>query len=52
MEASQLQARVPAPSDAELDSLALVAPPMTGAEYLTATVLHALWQEMDSAFQL
>ena len=51
MEPSQLKARVPAPSDAELDSLALVAPPMIGAEYLTATVLHALWQELDSAFQ-
>ena len=24
---------------------------MTGAEYLTATVLRALWQELDSAFQ-
>ncbi len=50
LEASQLDARLPAPSDAELDSLALVAPPMTGAEYLTGTVLHALWQELDSAF--
>jgi superfamily II DNA or RNA helicase len=51
MEPSQLKARVPAPSDAELASLALVAPPMIGAEYLTATVLHTLWQELDSAFQ-
>jgi superfamily II DNA or RNA helicase len=51
LEASQPKVRVPAPSDAELDSLALVAPPMTGAEYLTATVLRALWQELDSAFQ-
>ncbi len=31
--------------------MALVAPPMIGAEYLTATVLHALWQELDTAFQ-
>jgi hypothetical protein len=51
LESSQLEARVLPPSDAELDSLALVAPPMTGAEYLTATVLQALWQEMDSAFR-
>ena len=51
LEASQLEAHVPAPSDAELASLALIAPPMTGGEYLTATVLHALWQELDSAFR-
>ncbi len=51
LEVSQLDARLPAPSDPELDSLALVAPPMTGAEYLTGTVLHALWQELDSAFR-
>src|SRR5256884_9368061 len=25
---------------------------MTGAEYLTAAVLHALWQETDAAFRL
>jgi superfamily II DNA or RNA helicase len=50
LEASQLEPRVPAPLDAELDSLALVAPPMTGAEYLTANVLRVLWQELDSAF--
>lgn len=51
LEAERLDARVQAPSDAELDSLALVAPPMTGAEYLTATVFRALWQELDSAFR-
>jgi superfamily II DNA or RNA helicase len=51
LEASQLDAEIPAPSDAELDSLALVAPPMIGAEYLTATVLQSLWQELDSAFR-
>ena len=50
LETSQQQARIPAPSQAELDSLALVAPPMTGAEYLTATVLNALWHELHSAF--
>jgi hypothetical protein len=31
-EASQLEPRIAAPSDAELDSLALGAPPMIGAE--------------------
>ena len=43
---------VPSPPDAELAWLALAAPPMTGAEYLTATVLQSLWQELDSAFRL
>jgi hypothetical protein len=51
LEASQLEPHIAAPSDAELDSLALGAPPMIGAEYLTATVLHALWQELDGAFR-
>jgi non-specific serine/threonine protein kinase len=40
------------PLDTELAWLALAAPPMTGAEYLTATVLQCLWQELDSAFGL
>ncbi|HEV2689002.1 MAG TPA: DEAD/DEAH box helicase [Bryobacteraceae bacterium] len=38
------------PADGQLDSLALAAPPMMGAEYLTATVLEALWRELDAAF--
>ena len=42
----------PSPPDAELAWLALAAPPMTGAEYLTATVLQSLWQELDNAFGL
>jgi non-specific serine/threonine protein kinase len=41
---------VPAPPDEELERMALAAPPMTGAEYLTAGVLRALWQELDTAF--
>ncbi|MGA9627227.1 MAG: DEAD/DEAH box helicase [Bryobacteraceae bacterium] len=41
---------VPAPPASELDRLALAAPPMTGAEYLTAEVLGALWRELDAAF--
>jgi len=51
LDAVQLEAQVPAPSDAELDSLALVPPPMAGAEYVTATVLQSLWREVDSAFR-
>jgi non-specific serine/threonine protein kinase len=42
--------RVPAPPAAEMESLALAAPPMTGAEYLTAAVLHGLWEEINAAF--
>jgi superfamily II DNA or RNA helicase len=42
----------PSPPDAELAWLALAAPPMTGAEYLTASVLQSLWQELDIAFGL
>jgi non-specific serine/threonine protein kinase len=34
----------------ELDRLALLAPPMTGGEYLTGAVLRALWEELDRAF--
>ena len=37
--------RVPPPADDELEALAAAAPPMTGAEYLTAAVLAALWRE-------
>ena len=44
-------AAVPAPSIDELESLALAAPPMTGAEYLTAAVLQALWDALDTAFR-
>ena len=32
--------------------MVLAAPPMTGAEYLTAAVLRALWQELDAAFDI
>ncbi len=41
---------VPAPTEAELASLVLTAPMMAGAEYLTADVLLALWNEMAQAF--
>ena len=43
---------VPPPIEAELQELALSAPAMTGAEYLTPEVLHALWQEIETAFRL
>jgi non-specific serine/threonine protein kinase len=39
------------PADAELDSLVLSVPPMTGAEYLTPAVLGSLWRELDTAFR-
>ncbi len=51
-ETSRHDPQVPAPPESELAQLVLEAPVMTGAEYLTAAVLHALWQEMDGAFRL
>jgi non-specific serine/threonine protein kinase len=45
-------AHVPTPPTGELEPLALAAPLMTGAEYLTIEILHALWQEMDAAFAI
>ena len=44
-------AAVPAPSIDDLESLALAAPPMTGAEYLTAAALQRLWEALDTAFR-
>jgi non-specific serine/threonine protein kinase len=41
---------VAAPTADELETLAAAAPPMMGAEYLTAAVLEVLWQELDRAF--
>src|SRR5712671_281341 len=41
---------VPAPAEEELSKMAAAAPPMTGAEYLTASVLADLWRHMDAAF--
>ncbi|MDR3700168.1 MAG: DEAD/DEAH box helicase [Candidatus Sulfopaludibacter sp.] len=40
----------PPPPDDDLESIAFAAPPMRGAEYLTAAVLRSLWEELDSAF--
>ena len=50
--ARSTKTHVPSPPDAELACLALAAPPMTGAEYLTATALQCLWQELAIAFGL
>src|SRR5579872_4455257 len=41
---------VPLPADEELNRMAAAAAPMTGAEYLTASVLADLWHLMDAAF--
>ncbi|MBF8287165.1 MAG: SNF2-related protein [Candidatus Rokubacteria bacterium] len=45
------KADIPALSSEELDSFASAPPPMTGAEYLTASVLQALWDAIDAAFR-
>src|SRR5256712_4533769 len=39
-------APIAAPQLTELEALAVAAPPMTGAEYITASVLDALWTEI------
>jgi non-specific serine/threonine protein kinase len=41
---------VPVRPDSEFDAVAGAAPPMIGAEYLTAAVLGDLWRRMDAAF--
>jgi non-specific serine/threonine protein kinase len=43
-------ARVAAPAEDELERIVFAAPPMVGAEYLTAAVLADLWRELDAAF--
>ncbi len=42
--------RIPPPPDDDLERISFAAPPMTGAEYLTASVLASLWQETGDAF--
>ena len=51
VEEHRVATQIPAPPPAELETLAAAAPPMTGAEYLTAPVLRALWEELDAAFR-
>ena len=48
-EVEDRRAEVP-PPDGDLQALALAAPAMPGAEYLTAEVLRALWTELGAAF--
>lgn len=44
------RAHPPTPHKSEFDQFVLAAPPITGAEYLSAAVLNDLWQELDRAF--
>jgi SNF2-related domain/SNF2 Helicase protein len=44
-------APIPAPARGELEALAAAAPPMDGAEYLTASVLETLWIEIAEALR-
>jgi non-specific serine/threonine protein kinase len=45
------RASIPAPALGELEAHAGAAPPMNGAEYVTASVLEALWAEIAGAFR-
>ena len=47
--AEPLPGRVPPPDAGELQALVWSAPPMDGAEYLSAGVLQQLWRELDVA---
>jgi non-specific serine/threonine protein kinase len=49
-EANRTPPPVPPPTAADLSSLVLTAPMMTGAEYLGPDVLLALWDELAHAF--
>jgi len=44
-------APIAAPHLTELEALAIAAPPMTGAEYITAAVLETLWTKIAEAFR-
>ena len=52
IEPGMAMADIPLLPREELETLASAAPPMTGAEYLTASVLENLWQAIDAAFRL
>jgi non-specific serine/threonine protein kinase len=43
-------AQIGAPPPEDTEALAAAAPPMTGAEYLSAAVLGNLWRELERAF--
>jgi hypothetical protein len=46
----KIKSAVPMLADDELNKMAAAVPPMTGAEYLTASVLADFWRGMDAAF--
>lgn len=46
-----LHAPIAAPPSDELEALAAAAPPMMGVEYITASVLEMLWNEIAAAFR-
>ena len=50
--AGDSDAAMAAPADPVLDNLIWDAPPMTGAEYLTAQVLGTLWAALDAALRV
>ena len=43
---------ISAPPTGELEAFAAAAPPMTGAEYIAASVLETLWTEMEAALRI
>ena len=43
-------AHSPAPPIEDFAALAAAAPPMTGAEYVSAETLRSLWEQLDAAF--
>jgi hypothetical protein len=51
LEDQRAAVEIPAPPSAELQALAEGAPPMRGAEYLSASVLEALWSALNAAFR-
>ncbi len=50
LDAAQRKPHVPEPVEEELGRWAAAVPPMTGAEYLTVSVLADLWRGVDGAF--
>ncbi|MGZ5165572.1 MAG: hypothetical protein ACXWCQ_34175, partial [Burkholderiales bacterium] len=52
LEEQRAAVEIPAPPSEELRALAEGAPPMRGAEYLTASVLEALWSALNAAFRV
>jgi SNF2-related domain/SNF2 Helicase protein/Helicase conserved C-terminal domain len=42
---------IPPPGTGELEAMAAAIPPMTGAEYLTPSLLERLWRDTEEAFR-